>query len=368
MIEFKKIFNSKSFLGKFLLLLTNSVCSISKKLKKGDSFKYKFMILSFHRIGDSIFTLPALKAFFDKYDINNSVLICFEKNEFIYNYALPQLKVVSISNQEIFANGRLIKFSTVKKLIKNFNSENIIDITGTIISAEVIFFSKAKFCVGFADEFSKKLYDFSLRPDSNKHLTNIYKDAFSYFQISNSEEFNIFPIKLRKSRTIFINLFAGWKAKDWGTKNFIELASLLNKEFKISFFYEYGKLPEDIKVELLKKGFNVFETHSIKEIFNVIKDAFLVIGNDTGPLYIANLMGIPTYAVYGPTGAKFILPYGNYHRYSMKILHCSPLNSKHCYTDAGINCPTIDCMKQLSIQEVYDGVKNLISDILSHPN
>jgi len=55
-----------------------------------------------------------------------------------------------------------------------------------------------------------------------------------------------------------------------------------------------------------------------------------VIGNDTGPLYIAAATGTPTVAVFGPTDATRLGPYGHGHARVWAHLKCAPCRRRHC--------------------------------------
>ena len=90
----------------------------------------------------------------------------------------------------------------------------------------------------------------------------------------------------------------------------------------------------------------------------------LLISNDSGPIYIANILNKPTFTIYGPTNPEFSLPYGKYHRMIQKKINCTPEPGKqYCYTKAGLYCPAYECMNQLRFEEVKDSVLKFISEI-----
>jgi heptosyltransferase-2 len=87
-----------------------------------------------------------------------------------------------------------------------------------------------------------------------------------------------------------------------------------------------------------------------------------MISNDSGPLYIASLMGKPTFTIYGPTNPLFHLPLGSKHNYIRHLISCSPAETeKYCFTNAGRDgCPSFECMNQLKVDEVYENWKLLL--------
>ena len=93
---------------------------------------------------------------------------------------------------------------------------------------------------------------------------------------------------------------------------------------------------------------------SIKEI----KKSFILIGNDSGPVNIARLLGIPTFTIFGPTNPGYHLPDDKKHKFIQGKVKCIPSESeKYCYTNAGRNgCPSFECMHSLEINTVFEKI------------
>ena len=113
--------------------------------------------------------------------------------------------------------------------------------------------------------------------------------------------------------------------------------------------------------ELLKKipGVELIETKDIKDLLREIKKAFLVVGNDTGIIYIANLLNIPTFTIFGPSNPSFhYIPSGN-SDFIRKVIPCSPKETeKLCFTNGGRDgCPSNECMKRLEFDDVYKKIR-----------
>jgi heptosyltransferase-2 len=125
---------------------------------------------------------------------------------------------------------------------------------------------------------------------------------------------------------------------------------------------EAGKLNEDVIGELFNRDIELVETKNIYELMNIIKKCAVFISNDSGPLYIANMLGIPTFTVYGPTNPQFSLPYGKNHSFIQRKLRCSPeANAQYCFTNAGRNgCPSNECMHLLDFEEVFTALTEFL--------
>ncbi len=138
----------------------------------------------------------------------------------------------------------------------------------------------------------------------------------------------------------------------------------MKDDYSVEIISPENRLPEDIKENILQKNIPLSITETMEELISKIKESSVFISNDTGPLYIANLLGKATFTIYGPTNPEFSLPFGNYHAYIQKKIECSPEpGHQYCFTLAGVYCPLYECMNQLSLQEVYDSVKPFLNKI-----
>ena len=128
-----------------------------------------------------------------------------------------------------------------------------------------------------------------------------------------------------------------------------------------------GSLEEDTKSELSELDINFIETSSVDELIANIKHASLFIGNDSGPTYIASMLGVPTFTIYGPSNPEFHLPIGKYNEFVQLNLKCSPkTNEKLCFTNGGRNgCPSFECMKTLSVEEVRTKLNSFMNKIFN---
>ena len=145
-------------------------------------------------------------------------------------------------------------------------------------------------------------------------------------------------------------------------EKFISLAEKLIDEYSVEIISPENVLPEDMKENIIRKGIPLSITKKMEELISKIKESSVFISNDTGPLYIANLLGKATFTIYGPTNPEFSIPFGNFHAYVQKKIECSPQpGHQYCYTLAGIYCPVYECMNQLSVEEVYNEVNKFLT-------
>ena len=175
--------------------------------------------------------------------------------------------------------------------------------------------------------------------------------------------------KFYKIDKILIHPFAGWKAKEWKFVNFIKLALEIKKR---SYFPEIiftkEQLSQDVLSELDNLGLKYIVTETIDSLIENIRHTSLLIGNDSGPIHIANLLEIPTFTIYGPTNPKIHLPLKGMNGFCNLSLKCSPNNlEKWCFKEGGLKgCPSNECMEGLSVNYVVKELFNFIDKIKSN--
>lgn len=118
-------------------------------------------------------------------------------------------------------------------------------------------------------------------------------------------------------------------------------------------FLKNWKLPDNERLT------NLVGKTSLPELIEIIKKARLVIGTDSGPLHIADQMGVPAVGIFGPTNP---VVWGLISPGSKVIVHRVPCHP--CYKDNGIfpPCPYDHrCMVELSPDIVMQEVKKKLN-------
>ena len=102
--------------------------------------------------------------------------------------------------------------------------------------------------------------------------------------------------------------------------------------------------------------FAVGET-SLMGLAALLKRCQGAIVNDGGPLHVAEAVGIKTISIFGPVDPFVYGPYpGDGHVVVQKDLPCQP-----CYRRFRMaNCEHINCLGELSVEEVYRKVKSIL--------
>ena len=362
-MEFSNFIYRRRFLKNIVLILFNSFFFIVRKYKKLFSNNSEnILIIALHKLGDSVFTVPAVNEIL-KFHNNKISLVCFQGTEDIFKISFKNLDLVPLNHNEFYFTNRIAS-RRARKIIRKCDPGIIYDLTGTVTSAMLIFNSRAKEIIGINKDIFKNIYTTYSPVRKEPHITDIYLDVVRSKIPLTNDKFELINEKLINDGHILIHPFAGWEAKEWSLKNYIELTEFINENYNCMFVFPQKLLPHGIFEELSYKNLKYTETKTTTELIDVIKNSSAFIGNDSGPMHIANLLGKPTFTVYGPSNPDFHKPLTGINSYIVKKIKCSPkANEKLCFTNGGRRgCPSYECMNTLSLQEVQ--VK--VMDFLGH--
>jgi len=196
----------------------------------------------------------------------------------------------------------------------------------------------------------------------------MYLDAIRPFiPIPGNSSITKTQISINPKGKILMHPFAGWKEKEWGLKKFINLAKQISKEYEVCFVVPHDHIENDIFDEIRNSEIESISTDTTDKLIKFIKDCLLFIGNDSGPVNIANYLGKPTMTIYGATNPVYTETGTDHQLVMQKTIRCSAgLNEKYCFVGPGvINCPGIECMNLLAVDEVHTQVFSLLKKYCS---
>jgi len=157
---------------------------------------------------------------------------------------------------------------------------------------------------------------------------------------------------------IAINPVAKWETKLWPNKKFTELADTLIDRYDKKIVFTGGikdcSIIQMITSSMKGKAINLAGKTTLTELAFLYEKAALVISTDTGPMHLAAAMGTPVVALFGPTAPWRTGPYGTGRQIITAGLECSPCFKRRCETK--------DCMYQISMDQVLNGVQKILGD------
>ncbi len=318
-------------------------------------------------------TLNKLKKFLEKY---------FKKE---INY------IISIIHKSILRY--FLKLSPPKKVLfdlRGFGIGNVIQVTPTIIALKKLypkvsinlltehkyFLKNWKIINKILLEEESKISEYNLIFSYKYHL-NLLKyiplkltfkenEAIGNFKIIRSLGYSLnippkyFPLKKTKLKfpkdkiKIGIidcggkeNSFLNGESKLW--PYFPKLINLLIKNYNCQIYLIGGDLERKrIKIKEDKRITNCLGKYSLPETAHIIKKCDFVIGNDCGPIHIAEAVGTKHYIIWGPTSEIKNGSLSNYHNIYNRKAKCRPCQGKNKKK----KCKHLKCLYDLKPEEV----------------
>ena len=160
--------------------------------------------------------------------------------------------------------------------------------------------------------------------------------------------------------TVAIHPGAYYPSQRWPTERFGELTWRMLDQFEAKVVL-LGSRDEKERVNKVKeiagKKVQDFSGLKLRELMALVSTCDLFIGNNSGPLHIAAALKVPTVSLVGPTVTPLWLPFGKDHVVIKKDLSCSPCNKAVCRDH--------ECMRSITVDEVFEAVQSQIIDIRS---
>ena len=149
-----------------------------------------------------------------------------------------------------------------------------------------------------------------------------------------------------------------WKTKLWHPEGWVELGRRIAARYPGSTILinwgspEEQALGERIVAEV-GTAVRLLPWLRIRELIPVIRRVDLLIGGDTGPLYLAAAVGTPTVAFYRATSAASYAPQGKRHIAIQSPMECAGCQRTACDRDA-------ECRASITVDALFEAVVGLI--------
>ncbi len=160
---------------------------------------------------------------------------------------------------------------------------------------------------------------------------------------------------LPQGRKILLQIGTTWETKLWYAEGWIELGRRILADYPAAtLLINWGspaekELGERIVSEV-GSSVRLLPWFKIKELIPLIKHVDLVIGGDTGPVYLAGAMGRPTVSLYRATKADLYAPAGPQHRAVQATMPCAGCLLTHCeHNDQCSRSITVDALMEAVI-------------------
>lgn len=158
------------------------------------------------------------------------------------------------------------------------------------------------------------------------------------------------------AKLVAVNPVAKWKTKLWSHRKFAQLADRLIGHYGAGIVFTGSRKDRrtihTIQSAMKGRAVNLAGETTLKMLAALYSEADTVVSTDTGPMHLAVSVGTPAVALFGPTAPWRTGPYGPGHQIVRAGLECAPCFKRQC--------ETVDCMGQISVEQVFNAVKKII--------
>ena len=334
----------------------------------------RILIVRMSALGDVIMTLPCLSVLRTSYPSAHIAWLVNKSNAPLLQ-GNPLLNEVIPFDRQHFSNPlNWLDLIKVTRHLRKQNFDLVIDFQGLFKSSFLTYATHAPIRVGSGENREGSAIFYTHRVDirrANYHgvdwqlqflktipgiqLAKEIPIQFSFPDFSFAR--NSLADKLRsaglKESFSFVAVVPGarWKTKEWLLERFAELADKITKESGLPTVLIGGK--EDIEkgqiVQSLQKNksVNMIGNTNLPELALLLKQAKVLVTNDTGPMHLGYALGTPVIAIHGPTDSRLTGPYGTHHIVIKVDVPCGPCFKKICPGYGHV------CMKNITADMVY---------------
>ncbi|MFC1859183.1 lipopolysaccharide heptosyltransferase I [Thermodesulfobacteriota bacterium] len=342
------------------------------------------LIVKTSAIGDVTHTLPALNALRRQYPEAHIAWLVEEAAADVVQGHKALNRVLVSKRKQWAEDFRGLSFPNAAKEVYSFicqlrdtEYDWVIDFQSLLKSAVFVTLAKAKRKIGFDKgmehaEYSYLFLNERIPPVSMEHHA-VLRDLMLLESLGIKTDQVVFDFPIDDTHRnqlkillneyeinsagplIAINPVAKWETKLWDSRNFAGVADQLITRYRANIIFTGGAddsvTIQNIISHMAGPAINLAAKTTIKTLAALLERVDFLVSTDTGPMHLAAALGTPVVAIFGPTAPWRTGPYGPNHQVIRAELTCSPCFKRQC--------PTTDCMKQITAAQVLDGIKKL---------
>jgi ADP-heptose:LPS heptosyltransferase len=166
---------------------------------------------------------------------------------------------------------------------------------------------------------------------------------------------NVDPTK----NIVAIHPGATWPNKIWLKEKFSGLIDALVQDTDCEIIISPGPHEEELTAFLAKNHtsrVHILPLLPVRKLASVLSRCSVFVSNDCGPMHIGVAVGVKTVGIFGPEPIEIWFPYNRKegHLPMFKKIFCSPCRTTKCFRQGE---ETLECMKLISVEEVFNAVK-----------
>ena len=340
-------------LGDFIIWL-----EISSKIS--EAFKDKRKILICNKI---VYQLAKKINYFDfvlPVDVKK-----FKRNIFYRIFIFQKVKSLNVKLvlQSTYSRDALTGDSIIRGII----SKNKIGFQGD-------FKNQSKLLKFFSDRWYTNLLKFNgtkfHESEINLYFLNSLKLKYDKnnkdYKLNNFEKFQKFDLDIYNE---YVVVFPGASdhSRAWSVNKFIYLINNIIRKYKYKILICGSIQDRIISNKIQKKIYNNYDIYdlcgktTIEELFQIIKNSKLVIGNDSASVHIACLLDIPSICISGGNNFGRFVPYPNF---LLKKNIPEVIYSEKCFNNGWRCSKSHNCINEVEDDKVFEACKKYLNDDL----
>ncbi|MDD4438544.1 MAG: glycosyltransferase family 9 protein [Tissierellia bacterium] len=315
------------------------------------SKKKHILIIAYSAFGDIVQQLVRVRRLKECYpDSEITWLACAPYRDFLKSQ--PFIDQVFVWDRSLGILGFLKLLYRIRK--KHFDV--IIDLKGTDRSLLMVLFSRAALRIGWHSRIQWGHTFFVKDPwKALKIEITEEKKPFVFIpQVINDKVTKQYELNVRPFVTFLIG--ASKPEKCWPITNWIALLNMFSerKIYVDILIMGHGTLERNIVQEICAKTENprvknLVGELSFIEMAAVMARSMLVVGGDTGPSHLAEMLGVPLIGLFGPTDPKE----AGYNDIAILRANCKNIGCQNW------SCP-LPCMETISPLNVFEAISSLL--------
>ena len=268
----------------------------------------------------------------------------------------PVRRKIIFERRKLATGNFLPEILALRKELRKEYYDVAVDVQGLFRSGFLTGLSRAKIKAGFADARERSaeiFYNRKFRSSAGHAVERYGELAGELFQLKGDLIQPDLPVdanaaaKLPELPEKYIVILPGtrWESKRFPPEFFAGVCRSIQAEMPECAFVAAGSSQErEIAAAVGSNVINLAGKTSLPGLFELLRNAVAVIGNDSGPLHAAAALKRPVFGFYGPTEPGLTAPWGGNCRFFFAECECAGCLKRIC-PDGSYRCHELDAGK-----------------------
>ena len=284
----------------------------------------RILVVRLGSLGDIVHAFPAVSGLRSSFPNSEVVWVTHPKWEFLVKTSGLATEVWTVDTR----NWSNLRSALSRIRIHRFDTA--IDYQGLWKSAAIPFLARVPRRIGFSSETVRErgvpiLYTDRVRTLTAAHIADQNGDlsiragartpiADVNLRVPDEDE-QVVRARIAKEgieNYVVLSPGGGWRSKCWPVERYGSLAAKILEEFGLQTVINVGPGEADLTTAVIRAAGNAQPlpfTGSLGQLMALLKNATAVVAGDTGPLHLADALGAPVVAIFGPTDPARNGPY-----------------------------------------------------------